>query len=168
MLADRAPSAWLASQMIQRAASTVAASSENVCVQARSSMVRARKTASSVTITRSPSMRAVPSRRAISSGTDAATVAMGAGLLSVAGGGARARAAQGAMSACRSRPAHGARRPAAPQWYDARFLALPVRAARRPRADGTAYESSLANTLSAASPSSRRRYEPRLTRSNHP
>ncbi len=41
MLAERAPSAWLASQTIQRAASTVAASSENVWVQARSSIVRA-------------------------------------------------------------------------------------------------------------------------------
>ena len=36
MLAERAPMAWLASQTIQRAASTVASSSLKVAVQARS------------------------------------------------------------------------------------------------------------------------------------
>ncbi len=49
MLADGAPSSWLASQIIQRAASTVAASVENVWVQARSWIVRARNATSSVT-----------------------------------------------------------------------------------------------------------------------
>src|SRR5450756_1698462 len=76
MLADGAPSSWLASQISQRAASTVAGSCENVCVQARSSMVRARNVASSVTSSRPPSTRAGPSRSPMSCGMLSATVAM--------------------------------------------------------------------------------------------
>ena len=77
MLADGAPSSWLASQISQRAASTVAGSVENVWVQARSWTVRARNAASSVIMSRPPSSRAAPSRSATSCGMVSATVAMG-------------------------------------------------------------------------------------------
>ena len=77
MLEDGAPSSWLASQISQRAASTVAGSCENVCVQARSWIVRDRNAASSVTSKRPPSSRADPSRSAASCDTVSATVAMG-------------------------------------------------------------------------------------------
>ena len=60
MLAERAPSSWLASQTSQRATSTVASSAENAEVQARSRIVRSRKAAASSMTSRSPSRWADP------------------------------------------------------------------------------------------------------------
>ena len=81
MLALRAPSAWHASQTIQRAASTVASSVANAAVQARSRMPRSRNAASSSTTSRSPSRWATPDRRARRSAAEAATCGMRRALL---------------------------------------------------------------------------------------
>jgi hypothetical protein len=60
MLAERVPSAWLASQTIQRAASAVGSSEVKAAVQARSAAAWDRKRGSSSTTGRSPSTWAVP------------------------------------------------------------------------------------------------------------
>src|SRR6186713_3117619 len=60
MLADTAPSAWLASQTIHWAASLVESSSANAAVQAKSRIVASRKARSSSMTSRSPSMWAAP------------------------------------------------------------------------------------------------------------
>src|SRR4051812_42174936 len=76
MLADRAPSSWLASQTIHWAAATAASSFENAAVHARSRMPSPRSRASSATVSRSPSMRAMPSSRPRRSETELATCGM--------------------------------------------------------------------------------------------
>jgi hypothetical protein len=62
MLADRAPSAWLASHTIQRTASAVGSSVVNAAVHARSAAAWERNRASSSMTRRPPSTRAMPDR----------------------------------------------------------------------------------------------------------
>ena len=77
MLAERAPSSWLASQTSQRATSTVGASSENAAVQARSrigSLAEGGRVIDEQPV--AVEMGGPPARRSTSSATDAATVGM--------------------------------------------------------------------------------------------
>src|SRR4029079_8695758 len=73
MLADRAPSSWLASQTSHLAAAVVASSSLNAAVQARSRMPVSRKAASSSMARRSPSRWAAPDKVASRSVGEVAT-----------------------------------------------------------------------------------------------
>src|SRR6476660_6062627 len=73
MLADRAPSSWLASQTSHWAAAVVASSSLNAAVQATSRIPASRKAASSSMTSRSPSRWAAPDRVASRSVGDVAT-----------------------------------------------------------------------------------------------
>src|SRR5436190_6936720 len=77
MLADRAPSSWLASQTSHCALLVVASSSLNAAVQARSRMPAARKVASSSMISRSPSRWAAPDSVASKSAGEVATWGIG-------------------------------------------------------------------------------------------
>ena len=81
MLADRAPSAWLASHTIQRAASAVGSSRVNAAVQARSATAWLRNRASSSMTSRPSTMRATPLRLAMRSAGDSATFGMRLALL---------------------------------------------------------------------------------------
>ena len=81
MLADRAPSAWLASQTIQRAASAVGSSFVNAAVQARSAAAWLRKRASSSMTSRPSATWATPVRLARRSAGDSATYGMRLALL---------------------------------------------------------------------------------------
>src|SRR6188472_3745766 len=77
MLAERAPSSWLASQTSHWAAAVVASSSLNAAVQARSRMPASRKAASSSMTRRSPSRWALPDRVASKSVGEVATWGIG-------------------------------------------------------------------------------------------
>src|SRR5215207_5207875 len=81
MLAERAPSSWLASQTSHCAAAVVASSVENAAVQARSRTPVSRKAASSSMTRRSPSRWALPASASRSSVGEVATVGIGSGLL---------------------------------------------------------------------------------------
>ena len=83
MLDDRAPSAWLASQTIQRTASAVGSSSVKAAVHARSAAASDRNLASSSMSRRSPSMWAIPASRVRRSAIEVATLGIGNGLLRV-------------------------------------------------------------------------------------
>ena len=73
MLAERAPSSWLASQTSHCAAAVVASSSLNAAVQARSRIAAARNAASSSTTSRSPSRWALAAMAASRSAGEVAT-----------------------------------------------------------------------------------------------
>src|SRR6478609_9985922 len=82
MLADRAPSSWLASQTSHCAAAAVASSSVKAAVQARSRMPSARNPASSSMTSRSPSRCARPASAVSRSAGEVATWGIGLDLLS--------------------------------------------------------------------------------------
>ncbi len=81
MLAERAPSAWLASHTIQRTASAVGSSVVNAAVHARSAAAWDRKRASSSTTRRPSSTWAMPDSWARRSAGDVATWGIVRGLL---------------------------------------------------------------------------------------
>src|SRR3954453_13744555 len=87
MLAERAPSVWLASQTTHCAAATVASSPLNAAVQARSRIASPRKPGSSSMTSRSPSMWALPAMAVSRSAGEVAT--SGIWLVSCSGGSPR-------------------------------------------------------------------------------